>query len=116
MYYKMYMSGLKVLTSCNSGIKHLDAGANLSKEKEKMLIYSDFRFKTIFWHRFIFLPEKNLLIKVWDCICIGYAFTFAFMVSLLKLRFDILAIKYNSIRDAAHFLRSDEYKRLPAIK
>ncbi|MGM9789337.1 MAG: glycosyl transferase family 2 [Candidatus Cryptobacteroides sp.] len=116
MYYKMYMSGLKVLTSYNSGIKHLDAGANLSKEKEKMLIYSDFRFKTIFWHRFIFRPEKNLLLKAWDCICIGYAFTFAFMVSLLKLRFDILAIKYNSIWDAVHFLRSDEYKRLPAIK
>ena len=38
------------------------------------------------------------------------------MVSLLKLRFDILAIKYNSIWDAVHFLRSDEYKRLPAIK
>lgn len=116
MYYKMHLVGLKVLTSCNSGIKHLDAGGNLTKEKEKMLIYSDFRFKTIFWHRFIFRPEKNLLLKAWDCICIGYAFSFAFMVSLLKLRFDILAIKYNSIWDAVHFLRSDEYKRLPAIK
>ena len=116
MYYKMFLSGLKVLISYNSGIKHLDAGGNMTKEKEKMLIYSDFRFKTIFWHRFIFRPEKNLLLKAWDCICIGYAFTFAFMVSLLKLRFDILAIKYNSIRDAARFLRSDEYKRLPAIK
>ena len=116
MFYKMYSFGLKVLTSYNSGIKHLDAGSNLTKEKEKMLIYSDFRFKTIFWHRFIFRPEKNLLLKAWDCICIGYAFTFAFMVSLLKLRFDILAIKYNSIWDAVHFLRSDEYKRLPAIK
>ena len=116
MYYKMFLSGLKVLISYNSGIKHLDAGGNMTKEKEKMLIYSDFRFKTIFWHRFIFRPEKNLLLKAWDCICIGYAFTFAFIVSLLKLRFDILAIKYNSIRDAARFLRSDEYKRLPAIK
>lgn len=116
MYYKMFLSGLKVLTSYNSGIKHLDAGGNMTKEKEKMLIYSDFRFKTIFWHRFIFRPEKNLLLKAWDCICICYAFTFAFMVSLLKLRFDILAIKYNSIWDAAHFLRSDEYKRLPTIK
>ena len=116
MYYKMFLSGLKVLISYNSGIKHLDAGGNMTKEKEKMLIYSDFRVKTSFWHRFIFRPEKNLLLKAWDCICIGYAFTFAFMVSLLKLRFDILAIKYNSIRDAARFLRSDEYKRLPAIK
>lgn len=116
MFYKMYLSGLKVLTSYNSGIKHLDAGGNLTKEKENMLIYSDFRFKIIFWHRFIFMPEKNLLLKAWDCICIGYAFTFAFMVSLLKLKLDILTIKYNSIRDAVRFLRSDEYRRLPAIK
>ena len=116
MFYKMHLSGMRVLTSYNSAIKHLDAGDNRSKEKEKMLIYSDFRFKTIFWHRFIFRPEKNALLKVWDCMCIGYAFSFAFIVSLLKLRFDVLAIKYKAMRDAVRFLRSDEYKHLPVIK
>ena len=116
MFYKMHLSGMRVLTSYNSGIKHLDAGDNRSKEKEKMLIYSDFRFKTIFWHRFIFLPEKNALLKVWDCMCIGYAFSFAFIVSLLKFRVDVLAIKYKAMRDAVRFLRSDEYKHLPVIK
>ena len=116
MFYKMHLSGMRVLTSYNSGIKHLDAGDNRSKEKEKMLIYSDFRFKTIFWHRFIFRPEKNALLKVWDCMCIGYAFSFAFIVSLLKFRVDVLAIKYKAMRDAVRFLRSDEYKHLPVIK
>ena len=116
MFYKMHLSGMRVLTSYNSGIKHLDAGDNRSKEKEKMLIYSDFRFKTIFWHRFILSSDKNALLKVWDCMCIGYAFTFAFIVSLLKLRFDVLAIKYKAMRDAVRFLRSDEYKHLPVIK
>ena len=116
MFYKMHLSGMKVLTSYNSGIKHLDAGNNRSVEKEKILIYSDFRFKTIFWHRFIFRPEKNALLKVWDCMCIGYAFSFAFIVSLLKFRVDVLAIKYKAMRDAVRFLRSDEYKHLPVIK
>ena len=116
MFYKMHLSGMRVLTSYNSGIKHLDAGDNRSKEKEKMLIYSDFRFKTIFWHRFIFRPEKNALLKVWDCMCIGYAFSFAFIVSLLKFRVDVLAIKYKAMKDAVRFLRSDEYKHLPVIK
>lgn len=115
MYYKMYLSGLKVLTSYNSGIKHLDAGANLTKEKEKMLIYSDFRFKTIFWHRFIFRPDKHFYLKVWDCICIGYAFVFSCIVSLLKLQFAIFVVKYNSIRDAIYYLRSAEYKSLSII-
>ena len=116
MFYKMHLFGMKVLTSYNSGIKHLDAGNNRSVKKEKILIYSDFRFKTIFWHRFIFLPEKNALLKVWDCMCIGYAFSFAFIVSLLKFRVDVLAIKYKAMKDAVRFLRSDEYKHLPVIK
>ena len=38
MFYKMHLSGMRVLTSYNSSIKHLDAGDNLSKEKERMLI------------------------------------------------------------------------------
>ena len=58
----MYCMGLKQLTWFHSGIKHLDAGtAMVSEEKEKMLIYSDFRFKTIFWHRFIYLSDEEWL-------------------------------------------------------
>lgn len=116
MFYKMYLSGLKVLTSYNSGIKHLDAGGNLTKEKEKMLIYSDFRFKTIFWHRFIFMPEKNLLLKVWDCMCIGYAFAFTFIVSLLKVRFEILKLKISAVCDGIRFIHGAEYKELPLVR
>lgn len=116
MYYKMYLYGLKVLTSYDSGIKHLDAGGNLTKEKEKMLIYSDFRFKTIFWHRFIFRTEKNLLLKALDCICIGYAFVFAVMVSLFKCRFDVLKLKYSAICDGIRFIHSKEYNKIPLVK
>ena len=115
MFYKMYKLGYKQLTSYNSGIVHLDAGGNRNPEKEKMLIYSDFRFKTIFWHRFIYMSERNLLLKIWSCLAIGYAFAFAFLVSLLKLRFDILKIKYSAIKDGVDFIRSNEYKSLPLI-
>lgn len=115
MFFKMYCAGLKILTSYNSGIKHLDAGGNLTVEKEKMLIYSDFRFKTIFWHRFIFLPETKLLLKLWDCICIGYAFSFAILVSLIKCRFDILSLKIAAIRNGLGFIRSNDYQNLPLV-
>ena len=116
MFYKMHLSGMRVLTSYNSGIKHLDAGDNRSKEKEKMLIYSDFRFKTIFWHRFIFLPERNFLLKVWDCICIGYAFAFTFIVSLLKFRFGILKLKISAVCNGIRFIHGAEYKKLQLIR
>ena len=117
MYYKMYLSGLKQLTWFGSGIKHLDAGsAMMSDEKEKMLIYSDLRFKAIFWHRFIYQPDKNILSRLWSTICIGYVLGFTLFISTFKCNFDILRLKYKAIKEAVNFIRSEEYKNLPLIK
>ncbi len=115
MYYKMYRKGLKVATLYDCDIEHLDAGDNLNPGRERRLIYADFRFKTIFWHRFIFMPEKSCLMKVWDCLCIGYAIMFTLTVSLLKCRFPVLKTKYDAVRDACGFIRSPEYRSLPLI-
>lgn len=117
MFYKMYLFGLRQLTWYHSGIKHLDAGTTMaSEEKEKMLIYSDFRFKTIFWHRFIYKPDKNLFSKVWSAICIGYALGFTLLVSLLKLDGTIFSLKCKAIKGAISFILSEEYRNLPLIK
>lgn len=116
MFYKMYLHGRKQLTSYNSGIVHLDAGASRTQEKEKNIIYSDFRFKTIFWHRFIFTPELNLLLKLWSCICIVYALGFTLSISLLKGQWDIFKLKKSAIKDARAFLKSATYHKLPKIK
>ena len=115
MFYKMHLCGLKILTSYNSGILHLDAGASRTQEKEKNIIYSDFRFKTIFWHRFIFTPERNLLLKLWNCICIVYALGFTLSISLLKGQWDIFKLKRKAIKDARAFLKSTSYHKIPKI-
>lgn len=116
MFYKMYCMGLKQLTIFNTGIVHLDAGTTLlSHDKEKSLIYSDFRFKTIFWHRFIFTPEKNLIKKLWSVIVLLYTFVFAFGISLVKLRFDVLKTKYTAIKAGVKFIRSEEYNKIQSI-
>ena len=117
MYYKMYCMGLKQLTWFHSGIKHLDAGSTMmNEEKERMLIYSDFRFKTIFWHRFIYLPDICLWGRLWSMICISYALLFTLLISLLKGRIDIFRLKVKAIKDAIHFIKSEEYRALPLIK
>ncbi len=117
MFYKMYCVGLKQLTWFHSGIKHLDAGTTMmSEEKEKMLIYSDFRFKTIFWHRFIYLPDKYEWSKVWSIVAIAYTFLFTLLISLLKGRIDIFKLKLKAMKDAVHFIKSEEYRALPLIK
>lgn len=115
MYYKMYLSGLKVITLYTDKVVHLDAGTSiLGTEKEKMLIYSDFRFKIIFWHRFIFLPDRGLG-KIYDVMCIMYMLMFGFLVSAVKLRFDVLSVKFSSVLDTCRFIRGNRYRSLSRI-
>lgn len=116
MFYKMYEYGLKILTLFHSGIKHLDAGTSMmSVDKERTMIYCDFRFKTIFWHRFIFLPDKRLSSRLWSILCLCYTFMFSLTISLLKGRWSILQLKYKAIKDGIRFIQSKEYKELPLI-
>lgn len=117
MYYKMYLSGLKLLTWFHSGIKHLDAGTSImSEEKERILIYSDFRFKTIFWHRFIYLPDISIFSRILSSVCLGYTFFLTLLISLFKLNGGIFLLKLKAIRDAVCFIKSDDYKNVPLIK
>lgn len=116
MFYKMYLLGLKQLTWFHSGIKHLDAGTSIqSTDKEKALIYSDFRFKTIFWHRFIYMPNTSKTGKLWDIICIAYTLNFSLFISLIKGKFDIFNTKKNAIMDGIKFIKSPKYQSIPHI-
>ena len=117
MYYKMYLMGLKQLTWFHSGIKHLDAGSTLQNEdKAKRMIYADIRFKIIFWHRFIYLPESSIARNIWNWVCIVYTMAFTLLVSLPKMNWSILQLKWNAIREGVRFIKSDAYQKLPKIK
>ena len=116
MFYKMHISGLKVLTIYDSGIVHLDAGSTmLTMDKKRAMIYSDFWFKVVFWHRFIYKPEKNFLLGLYAFMCLSYALLFTLVISLIKFEFDVLKIKWSAIKDACRFLKSDSYRNLPKI-
>ena len=116
LYYKMYKLGYRQLTLYNSGIIHLDAGTSrIDAEKTNRITYSDFYFKTVFWHRFIYLPERTFLLRIYDILCIVYALSFTLIVSTIKLNFSIVMIKSKAIINAIKFIRSKEYKNLPLI-
>lgn len=86
MFYKMHLCGLKILTSFDSGIVHMDAGSTMQASNEKILkiIYSEYRNKTIFWYKYIFSMEKNWLMKTWSSLCYGYAIGVQYIKSFLK--------------------------------
>ena len=87
MYYKMHLCGLKILTSFDSGIIHLDAGSTMQSSKDKIskVIYSEYRNKIIFWYKYIYKNETNIILKFWCRICLGYMLIVQYLLSIIKL-------------------------------
>ena len=109
MFYKMYLSGLKILTSYDSGIIHLDAGSSTGNvDRTCKVIYSEYRNKLIFWHRFIYSNEKNYLLRLWKIACIIYVYVLQSMnatYKLLKGRKKEARVFFLGIKDALIFIR-----------
>lgn len=64
MFYKMHLSGLKIITHFNSGFTHLDAASSLSDERLSKMYYSEARNNEIFTHKYIlpFLSKPQKII------------------------------------------------------
>lgn len=120
MYYKMYKKGLKVLITFDTGIVHLDAGSTIGQNPERSakLIFSEYRNKLIFWHRFIYLPEKSWALKIWSIMAILYAYGVQFFKHSV---FYFLGKKseaksfWSGCLSGLDYIKSEEYKRLPRI-
>lgn len=110
MFYKMYLSGLKILTSYDSEIVHLDAGSSTGNvDRTCKVIYSEYRNKLIFWHRFIYSNEKNYLLRLWKIACIIYVYVLQSINStykLLKGRKEEARVFFLGIKDALIFIRN----------
>lgn len=78
MFYKMYLSGKKILTSFDSGIQHLDAGSVMGylPEKQLKLLYSEYRNKYIFWYKYLYSNQKSKLKRLISKIVMGYFLKF----------------------------------------
>ena len=110
MYYKMYLSGLKILTSFDSGIVHLDAGSATANTDDRIarLIYSEYRNKLIFWHGFIFSPEKSVLKRIWAVVCLSYACgiqAIKYVIMLLLGNKKSSKAFFRGIKDAISYLK-----------
>lgn len=110
MFYKMYLNGLKILTSYDSGIVHLDAGSSTGYvDRTCKVIYSEYRNKLIFWYRFIYSNEKNYLLRLWKIACITYVYglqSINAIYKLLKGRKAETRIFFLGIKDALIFIRN----------
>ena len=111
MFYKMHLCGLKVLTSFDSGIVHLDAGSTMQATDDKVLktIYSEFRNKTIFWYKYIYSHEKTVLAKAWCLFCFYYMVLLQYVNAIPKIikgkSAEVDAFR-KGIRDGFNYIKS----------
>ena len=120
MYYKMHKMGMKVLTSFDTGIVHLDAGTTITENKDRnlKLIFSEYRNKLIFCHRFVYLPEKTLVLRIWTIVVLAYAYglqLFKYSIGYLCGNHEEAKAFLKGVKDAMFFLKSIEYKNIPKI-
>lgn len=119
MFYKMHLLGNKVLSTYDTGIVHMDASTTISDTEEKTLkiIYSEYRNKIIFWHRFIFIPSGPTR-RVLAVAAIMYALGIqAAKYSLFRMMGNkgFADSFFTGLRDGIKFLNSEDYKSIPAL-
>lgn len=116
MFYKMFRKGYKVLTLFHSGIIHMDAATAQKESHSKYMavLYADFWFRYVFWHRFFYRQEKSSLLRFWNVLCMYYPIYAQSLMSVMKRNANRQTIR-QAVIDAQKFIGSDEYKQLPLI-
>lgn len=115
IYYKMHLNGCKILTWYTHGVIHLDGGQNYTPEKKLSTIYSDFRFKTIFWYRFIYKIESNFLKRLFCVIAFSYTILFTYLASLSKFEWKVLKVKHTAIKEAINYIFSKDFRKIGSV-
>lgn len=120
MFYKAWLMGYKTVVVSNAVYEHLDAKTS-TKNNKPAALYSMTYNRVVFWHRFIFSAQKNILDKVTAKIAFLYRMQWMRLwdyVTVVRKKMTIE--EYNILRkgyiDGWKYLKSDEYKALPVIK
>ena len=121
MAYKLIKLGYKACIVSNALYQHNDAKTSVA-EKELVNtapIFCMHYMHVVFWHRFIQNNEKNILLKLINCICFSYWNVMMIFYQLLKslnpqYRPYFCAF-YKGIKEGKSYVRSEQYKKLPDV-
>jgi len=120
MFYKAYLQGSRIAWCQEARVLHLN-GADDIRARAADMAYANGRNFTIFWHRFLYHSNANAMRKI-DLMA-GLAlrvFNTSFYYAALYLfnpKSAVFALSlYRGYIDAVRYLRTDAYRRLPAIE
>lgn len=119
MFYKFHKLGFRILGFVGLNFVHLNAGESASDRLQKAS-FAMSRNKLIFWHRFIYLPDRDVFSKAFSVICLMYWMATSVLLRILGSCFSqkqrvILKHSMAGFKSGFSFLFSDEYKKLHRI-
>ena len=118
MFYKAYIHGLRQYRDDTLNYKHLDHGSSDAARAQKAAFASGRNF-IIFWHRFLYIPSQSVMQRVGLSLAITYRVLNHMIYYLLRgitwRNFNIAKCYWGGVKSALRYLRSTEYKSLPAL-
>ena len=117
MFYKAYLMGYKTIVVTNASYEHADAKTSTRNNQEVVKFCSAFNM-VVFWHRFIYLSQKNAIGRFSARICFAYkkmcTILYEWIYYILK-RNDkqCLDLTKKGMKDAYEYIGSKEYSLLP---
>lgn len=119
MFYKFHKLGFRILGLVGLGFVHLDAGGSAPDRLQKAS-FAMGRNKLIFWHRFIYLPDRGFFSRAFSVTCLLYWIVISILFRSIGSVFSkkqrvILKCTVAGLKSGFSFLHSDEYKKIPRI-
>lgn len=119
MFYKAYLRGIRTMVVVDAIYEHLDAHTSTRNNREPVLYSLNFN-RIVFWHRFVFSKQKNVLLKIYATLCVLYygLWNASFnMFNVIRRRMTIrdFGICLRGYIDGWKYLKTKEYRELPAV-
>lgn len=116
MFYKAWLMGMRTVVVPDAYYNHLDAKTS-SRDNKSAVVYSLNYNRVIFWHRFIFSMQNNILMKFWTVVCFKYRevmnVIFDFMsLSLRRTDKDDFILARRGCKDGKKYIKSKEYLKI----
>lgn len=119
MFYKGWLNGINTIVVADAVYEHLDAKTSTQNNRFPFLLSSGYN-RVVFWHRFIYMQESNLLGKVLSILCFIYRSLWLFvydLIDLLRKRMNHkeFVIKLRGYFNGWKYVMSNEYRKLPPV-
>lgn len=119
MFYKAWLRGVTPVIVSDAPYRHMDA--RTSTKGNPRATYATGFNRIVFWHRFLFSLETNPLGAAATCIAICHRMLVFWLwccLGILSRRktMDDLRLSFQGAWDGLRYIRSREYRELPAVR